>query len=49
MSLKKEQITLENQGLINYLKPLARIICLALLFSTAVQAQSLVESSKEVN
>jgi len=49
MSLKKEQIALENQGLINYLKPLARIICLALLFSSAVQAQSLAESSKEVN
>jgi hypothetical protein len=49
MSLKKEQITLVNQGLINYLKPLARIFCLALLFSAAVQAQSLAESSKEIS
>ena len=49
MSLKKEQITLVNQGLINYLKPLAGIFCLALLFSAAVQAQSLAESSKEIS
>jgi len=49
MSLKKEQITLVNQGLIDYLKPLARIFCLALLFSAAVQAQSLAESSKEIS
>jgi len=49
MSLKKEQITLVNQGLINYLKPLAGIFCLTLLFSAAVQAQSLAESSKEIS
>ena len=49
MSLKNEQITLANQGLINCLKPLAGIICLAFVFSTAVQAQSLADNGKEAN
>ena len=49
MSLKNEQITLVNQGLVNYLKPLAGFFCLALLFTVSVQAQSLVEGSKEPN
>ena len=49
MSLKNAQITLVNQGLINCLKPLAGLFCLVLIFTTSVQAQSLVEGSKELN